>query len=369
MGNIVGVDPHRKSVTVAVLDERGGLAGTASFVARRVGFTQMLAWVTGFGPVDRWGVEGATGLGRDVSIFCEERGHDVREVPPVRISHARKRGQRGKSDRIDAESIARHTLAHPGLARPFKRSEAGGPDPVWELLQLLVGQRRSGTKSRRRWCNEADALLAGLPEDLRDRLGDNGAVRPRLRRLTTLGPGVLAGVDQVTVVRLELLTERTAQIRAADAADARIARRLKALVGQAGSTLTGLVGIADRTAADLLVEVGDPHRFASAAAFAMFNGTAPLAASSGEGDGPPRRHRLNRGGNRRMNAILHQIAITQIRCEPRAQELVAAAAARHLTPREARRVLKRRLSDVIYRQMIRDWDRAHPRPEHHDVAA
>ena len=369
MGNIAGVDPHRASVTVAVLDERGGLAGTASFAAGRVGFTQMLEWVTGFGPVDRWGIEGATGLGRHVAIFCAEHGQDVREVAPVRISHARKRGQRGKSDRIDAESIARHTLAHPGLGRPFKRSEGGGPDPTWELLQLLVGQRRSGAKSRRRWCNEADALLAGLPEELRDRLGSKGAVRPRLRRLTTLGPGVLVGVDQASVVRLEMLVELAEQIRAADAADARIARRLKVLVAQAGSTLTDLVGIAERTAADLLVAVGDPHRFATASAFAMFNGTAPLAASSGEGDGPPRRHRLNRGGNRRVNAILHQIAITQIRCEPRAQQLVAAAMARNLTKREARRVLKRRLSDVIYRQMIRDWDRAHPRPERAAAAA
>ena len=71
--------------------------------------------------------------------------------------------------------------------------------------------------------------------------------------------------------------------------------------------------------AELLVEVGDPRRFASAGALARFNGTAPLAASSGEGDGEPVRHRLNRGGNRRVNAVLDLMAVTQLRCNPSAR--------------------------------------------------
>ena len=62
----------------------------------------------------------------------------------------------------------------------------------------------------------------------------------------------------------------------------------------------------------------------------------------------------NPGGNRRVNAILHRMAVTQLRCEPRAQALYAHARDRGHTKKEARRILKRHLSDVIHRHMLRD---------------
>ncbi len=65
-------------------------------------------------------------------------------------------------------------------------------------------------------------------------------------------------------------------------------------------------------------------------------------------------HRYNPGGNRRINAILHRMAVTQLRCEPRAQAIYANARAGGHTKKEARRILKRHLSDVIYRRMIGD---------------
>jgi transposase len=105
--------------------------------------------------------------------------------------------------------------------------------------------------------------------------------------------------------------------------------------------------------AELLVEVGDPRRFTEGG-FGRFNATAPLAASTAEGPNEPVRHRYNPGGNRRVNAILHRMAITQLRCEPRAQAIYTNARANGHTKKEARCVLKRHLSDVVYRRMIRD---------------
>ena len=101
------------------------------------------------------------------------------------------------------------------------------------------------------------------------------------------------------------------------------------------------------------MEVGDPRRFAGEGGFARFNGTAPLPASSAEGDEEPGRHRLNRGGNRRVNAVLHRMAVTQLRCDERARAIFHNAR-RHHTKKEAMRVLKRHLSDVVYRRMVRD---------------
>ena len=74
------------------------------------------------------------------------------------------------------------------------------------------------------------------------------------------------------------------------------------------ATLTTIHGIDALTAAEILAEVDDPTRFATKAKFAMANGAAPLQASSGR----TMRHRLNPGGNRRLNKAIHTIAITQI---------------------------------------------------------
>ena len=92
------------------------------------------------------------------------------------------------------------------------------------------------------------------------------------------------------------------------------------------------------------------------AGFARFTGTAPIPASSGEAGGRPIRHRLNRGGNRRLKAAIHRAAMIQLRCEPRAQQLRDNALQRGHTRREAMRILKRHLSNIIYRTMLRDLE-------------
>ena len=102
------------------------------------------------------------------------------------------------------------------------------------------------------------------------------------------------------------------------------------------------------------MEAGDPRRFAGEGGFARFNGTVPLPASSAEGDDALKRHRLNRGGNRRINAVLHRMAVTQLRCEPRARQIYDDARRRGHTKKEAMRILKRHLSNVVYRRMIGD---------------
>jgi hypothetical protein len=51
------------------------------------------------------------------------------------------------------------------------------------------------------------------------------------------------------------------------------------------------------------------------------------------------------------------MAVTQLRCDPRAQALYDQARARGHTKKEARCILKRHLSDVIHRRMLRDLAR------------
>ncbi len=97
----------------------------------------------------------------------------------------------------------------------------------------------------------------------------------------------------------------------------------------------------------------NPLRFTEGG-FARFNGTAPLPAPSAEDAGEPVRHRLNRCGNRRVNACLHRMAITQPRCEPRARKIYNDARAAGHTKNEAMRIPKCQLSNLVHRRTIRD---------------
>ncbi len=84
--NIVGVDPHRTTLTATLLDSRGGELGHAHVPNSRAGHAAGLAWAAEFGPADRWGIEGASGLGRQLAEFLVEAGCDVRDVPPHKTS-------------------------------------------------------------------------------------------------------------------------------------------------------------------------------------------------------------------------------------------------------------------------------------------
>ncbi len=361
-GNVVGVDPHKRTLTATVVDPRGGVLASEHFRVSGDGHRALEAWARQFGQIVRCGIEGASAWGRHTAIFLASRGYDVRDVCPNRTGRQDRARQRGKSDTLDSERIARETLAHPLLPRAFKRSgDDAGPDEQTELLSVWWKARCSLLTSRQHLLGEAEALLGGLPIALIERLPDRKAVRPRLAALA--GASRRRRFDPPTTLRLRLLGECHAQIAKLDAQEKLVTRELRTLVHASETTLEQLCGLSTVSVAELLVEVGDPRRF-TIGGFARFNATAPLAASTAEGPGEPVRHRYNPGGNRRVNAILYRMAITQLRCEPRAQALYANARANGHTKKEARRILKRHLSDVVYRRMIRDLpdhDTADPR--------
>jgi transposase len=351
-GNVVGVDPHKRTLTATVADTRGGILASAHFRVSGEGHRELEAWALQFGQIARWGIEGSASWGRHTAVFLIGRGHDVRDVCANRTPRQDRARQRGKSDTLDSERIAREVLAHPLLPKAFKRAgQEQGPDEQHQLLALWHNRRRSILTSRQHLVNEAESLLCELPLELRDQLPDTKAVKPRLAALARRNRR--RRYDPPTKLRLQLLDGYRAQIKALDVEEKQVIAQLDALVDQSGSTLGELSGLSTRSVAELLVEVGDPRRFTEGG-FARFNGSAPLPASTAEGPGEPVRHRYNPGGNRRVNAILHRMAVTQLRCEPRAQRIYAGARANGHTKKEARRILKRHLSDVIYRRMIRD---------------
>ena len=88
---------------------------------------------------------------------------------------------------------------------------------------------------------------------------------------------------------------------------------------------------------------------------------APLDASSGDQN----RHRLSRAGNRRINRVLHIMAVVQLRHDTEGRRYYRRRLAAGKTPMEALRALKRRLLDVVYRQMLADAKRLETGPGGH----
>ena len=79
-GNVVGVDPHKRTLTATVVDPRGGVVASEHFKVSGGGHRALEAWARQFGPIARWGVENAAGWGRHTAIFLTGRGYDVRDV-------------------------------------------------------------------------------------------------------------------------------------------------------------------------------------------------------------------------------------------------------------------------------------------------
>ena len=109
-------------------------------------------------------------------------------------------------------------------------------------------------------------------------------------------------------------------------------------------------GIGTIMAAKILGHVGDITRFPSADHFASYTGTAPIEASSG----PRQRHRLNTGGNRQLNTALYIIALVQAHRPGLGGAYYQRKLSEGKSPAEARRALKRRLANVVYRHLIKD---------------
>jgi len=342
---VAGADTHKDSITFAIIDSTGADVSLRSFEVTSKGVVEIIEWLRGTKvTVARVGIEGSAGWGLPVSKALVAAGFDVREVNPARTSDRRRRRRRQKTDSEDALAIAREVLADPGLP------PAAAAQPVSAAhreISVVAERRRTLIRRRQRLLNEAEAVLSKLPLDLRAQLG-TGTVGVRLRRLARLEAD-----GELVEWLMEMLEDLLEWERRVD----QLEERLPGLLASCGSTLTSEVGIGAVSAAELVAQVGDPSRFRSEGAFARWAGLAPVATSSGEGDGEPVRHRLDLLGNRTVNRILYVMSVTQARHDDAGKAFLARKRAEGKTGKEARRAHKRQLANRVIRRMWADHRR------------
>jgi transposase len=209
------------------------------------------------------------------------------------------------------------------------------------VLRLLSERRDDLAGERTRTANRLHALLRDLiPGGAKRNLSAEQAA------------GLLRGVHPLTAVdvqRKALSRELVADLRQLDAALTRNSEDIAAAVNAAGTSMTQIHGVGPVLAAKI---IDTPARLSASRAATTTPATAaaPIEASSGE----QRRHRLSRAGNRQLNRAVHLVAVCQIRTDGPGREFYQRKLGEAKTPAEARRALKRRLCDTIYRHLVQD---------------
>jgi transposase len=275
-------------------------------------------------------------LTRRVEADLLAAGQPVVRVP-TRLMAAARRGARrpGRSDPIDAEAVALAALRHHDL--PMAELDR----PTREV-KLLVDYRRDLVRQRTRVANRLRWHLHELDPALQ--IPSRG-----LRRYQVIDElaARLAGVEGRGAAGPPV----AGPLLGADRRDQRPEAELRPLVRQLAPTLLAVPGCGVLGAAMILGETAGVGRFRSKDACARFTGTAQIPVWSGDRRG---KVRLNRGGNRTVNTGLHMIAVTQVRGLGPGQAYVERLMGRGKTRTEAVRLLRRRLSDVVFTALRAD---------------
>ena len=334
---VIGVDTHRGSLAAAATDPVGGVLAQTSVSADAAGYQRLLAFAEAQVPGRRcWAVEGVGSYGAGLAGFLHARGERVVEVGrpkrPARRSGA-------KSDALDAVRAARQALIEEHPLSPRRRGDR-------EALRVLLATRHSACVAKVSATNQLKALIVGAPEELRAEL--RGLVtNGQVRRCALLRDRPARSLEHRMTVRALRSTARRIQLLAAEAAELRT--ELERLVAAAAPWLLELPGVGPITAAQILVSWSHAGRLRSDAAFAALAGVNPIPASSGQ----VIRRRLNRGGDRQLNRVLHTIVVARLRDDPATRAYAARRRGEGKSVREIRRCLKRAVARQLFKLLER----------------
>jgi len=345
---VVGVDTHAATHSYAIVTApTGALVDERTFPTTPAGVARARDWIARRTGGDVSGVlisaEGTGSYGAILGAELAQVGYRVVEAPTPR----RERG-RGKTDAMDAVTAARGTLAMP-MSRLRDRRGAGGDASEQVALQVLTTAREQLNAERVRAINALTALVRthALGVDARRALTTT-QIREiaRWRRRDEETGIATARVEAVRLAARVVQLDTDLKTNRVD---------LTAIVEARAPELRELPCVGAITAAVIVGVWSHPGRVRSEAAMAQIAGTCPIPASSGNTE----RHRLNRGGDRRLNWALNTIVLTRMRDDTQTRVYVERRTTEGKTRREIRRCLKRYTTRQIYRTL----NAAHPLEE------
>ena len=333
---MIGIDPHKRSNTAVVLDRSEKVLARRRFNNDGAGYRELKAFVKAW-KQRAWAVEGAGGVGLSLAQRLAMEGEHVLDVPAFLSARVRALGGGSgrKTDDADAYAVAVAGLRGHDL-------QIVQPEDAVAVLKMLSDRRQQLVEQR-------IAAINRLHDVLQDLLPGGASTR----LTATKAQEILASVSPLGAVeqtRKQIALDHAQDVAELDAKVKALAKQIELAVAEQPSRVNEIRGIGAIGTALILGEVGDVRRFRSKHHFASYTGTAPIDVSSGDQD----RHRLNRGGNRRLNYALHVAALVQIRYPGPGQNYYLRKRAEGKKPLEAMRCLKRRLSDVVFHALQQD---------------
>jgi transposase len=277
----LGIDIAKQKFNVCLIQPTGKFKHKV-FPNSEAGFEQLAAWLSKHAAGYTHACMEATGTyGEALALYIHEAGHTVSVVNPAAVkAFAASRLSRTKTDRVDAELIARFCLAQqPARWTPLR--------PEVRELQALV--------------RRLEAL-----------------VEMRVAEENRLSAGIAVAAVKASVE--ELLAHLSEQIKRTEEllrAHIRSHPELK----EQSRLLDSIPGIGETTAATLLAEITDIKQYRSARQVAAFAGLVPRERSSGSS--VRGRVRLSKIGNSRLRRALYFPAVTVLRCSPFFQQWAA----------------------------------------------
>ena len=336
---VIGVDTHARSHSYAILTAATGEQNAAKqFPTTPAGLNRAVDWASrlvGGDLAALWVIEGTATYGARLARIVADTGYEVAEAARM---NARAHHSVGKSDPLDAHRIGAAVL-------PLENDRLRHPradDGLRPALRVLTTAREHMSTERTANVNALTALLrtADLGLDARRPLTNGQIIEVAAWR--TRSENLALSAARAEAHRL------AKRIRALDAELAENRSRLEDLLHQSkAAPLLDLAGIGPVTAAVAYSAWSHRGRMRDEAAFAALAGVSPIPASSGN----TTRHRLNRGGDRRLNRALHMATVTRMVPDPETRAYVARRRAAGLTTKEIRRCLKRYLARRIYRTL------------------
>ena len=332
----IGVDAHKRVHQALALDADGREIGEWRGPNSGAGWHRLLLWAADLGDEHTWGIEGAWSYGRGLAQYLVREGELVYEINTRWTAVGRRSARKpGKTDRLDASAIALFVRREaPALPRVFA-------DDATAMLDLLATEREGAVAEATRLRNQLHALLMQYDPEYQERL-------PRLKSKAGLRAARrirCAGSDALQTARAAAIRRLAARLELTLSQADEMARQIRECAGTTCAPLTELCGVDLLTAGTLGGILGPGDRFATDAQLAAYAGVAPLETSSAGYV----RHRLNRGGNRRLNATLYRIAITQARHSAKARAYLDRRVSEGKSRREAFRALKRYIVRAVWR--------------------
>jgi transposase len=334
---MIGVDPHKGSHTAVAIDAAEAPLGTVRVSASAAQAARLVEWAADW-PERTWAVEGAGGLGHLLAQQLVAAGEQVVDVQPKLGSRVRllSTGTSNKNDPNDARSVAVAALRSP------IRRQVGADDHA-AVLRVWSRRHRQLSSLRTQAACRLHAVLCELTPGGVPQVITANRAEAILHAHQPDNPVAAAWHD--------LAAEHLTDLRRIDAQLRETRAKITAAVRASGTSLTQVFGVGPVIAATVIGDTGDVSRFPTADRFASYNGTAPIEVSSGR----RKIYRLSMRGNRRLNHVIHMAAVTQIahkNSQGRAYYLRKIAEGK--TPAEARRALKRKISNTIYARLLAD---------------